>query len=196
MISSPYLTHSMSCISELPPLLEGTSASEINQVLIFSDDELFALLIFFLGKNISRCIFGIACCNRRECQKSTSTVMENCYFDNHPSSCQSNIHFLFLMLLQLIVWFVGGNLQVYFIADNLNPYLIGFIKLSVHITVNSYIGVPLMFSQFGDWIHMDRPLKPVGLMAILDRGFPKRWYRLALVFCYITINLLSGFSRL
>lgn len=49
-----------------------------------------------------------------------------------------------------------------------------------------------MFSQFGEWIHMDRPLKPVGFLSYLDQGLPNRWFRIFVVIGYILINLLAG----
>ena len=91
------------------------------------------------------------------------------------------------------MWFIGGNLQEYFVQAGLNPYLIGFIKLSIHIIVNSYIGVPLMFSQFGDWVHMERPVKPLGYLSFLDKGLPNRWVRIAVVVLYVGLYLLGGY---
>jgi hypothetical protein len=96
---------------------------------------------------------------------------------------------------QLIVWFIGGSLQRYFLEAQLDPYLISAIKLVVHITVNSYIGVPLMFSQFGEWVHMARSAKPMSPYGDLDRGLPNRASRIAVVSAYIALNLLSGFIR-
>lgn len=93
------------------------------------------------------------------------------------------------------MWFIGGNLQVYFVRDELDPYLVSFIKLVVHITVNSYIGVPLMFSQFGEWVHLPRPVQQKGILVILDEGLPNRWVRIAVVAGYILINVLAGFLK-
>jgi hypothetical protein len=73
----------------------------------------------------------------------------------------------------------------------------------INVIITSYIGVPLMHSQFGEWLNLDRPQPQplvrdcsVGYMwglvtNALDAGF-SQGMRVALLLIYVAINILCG----
>lgn len=96
-------------------------------------------------------------------------------------------------IVQIIVWQVGFGLAPYVAATGIDPLLTTFILTVVNVTVNSYLGVPLMHSQFGEWLNMSRPVKPhYPWLAFLDNGLSFLG-QLALVGFYLLMNLLGGY---
>lgn len=98
---------------------------------------------------------------------------------------------LTIVPLHFIVWQVGGALDLYLIPTGMSIFAIAFIKLAIHITINSYIGVPLMFFLFGDWLNLPRPVKGVSYIRFLEFGV-LRPVRYAIVVVYTLSCLLGG----
>jgi hypothetical protein len=116
---------------------------------------------------------------------------------------------LYLLLcfffLQIIVWLIGGNLTPYFLAAGLDHYLVNFIAVVINVFVNSFIGVPLMQSQFGDWLQQ-KTIRPTGsshssssspscwspVALVLRSGFPRAWMQMVALIVYVAICVLCG----
>ena len=98
---------------------------------------------------------------------------------------------LTIVPLFIVVWQVGGALEPYLLPTGMPFNAIAFIKLSINLVINSYIGLPLMMSQFGEWLHMPRTSYSWPYIRFLDKGLVWQ-FKYILVICYITANLLAG----
>ena len=82
----------------------------------------------------------------------------------------------------------------------MDDHLLLFIVTCINVFINSYIALPLMLSQFGDWLHMPRVPrlsdgKTKNKLLLLDffedgLSFP---FKIAFVLVFIAINLLLGY---
>ena len=62
--------------------------------------------------------------------------------------------------LQLIIWLAGVPLGGSLSSLGLDPWLVLVLSVIMSVFVNSYIGVPLMLSQFGDWLRAPSSSSP------------------------------------
>lgn len=140
----------------LDPMLEATSSSIINDERTLSDG--FSELFVATGGSAKR---------------RPPPLWKTCT--------------LAIIPLTLIVWQVGGAIDPYLLNAGLENYIYTrtFIKLCINICVNNYVGVPLMYSLFGNWLHMPRPTKQLRYIRFLDVGLLKV-YRYLLVLGYVT----------
>lgn len=108
---------------------------------------------------------------------------------------------------QIVVWQGGSNISPYITRQvTLNSYLLLFLLTCFNVFVNTYVALPLMLSQFGDWLNMPRPLvraaekpmimPPLGPFRIsfkfLDVGLSFRW-KILFVVVYVVVNIMFGF---
>ncbi|KAJ1415990.1 hypothetical protein B484DRAFT_422276 [Ochromonadaceae sp. CCMP2298] len=56
--------------------------------------------------------------------------------------------------LHIIIWQVGTNLTPYLLS--LHPLLSTLVATFINVMLESYIGLPLMEAQFGEWMRMPR----------------------------------------
>jgi antibiotic biosynthesis monooxygenase (ABM) superfamily enzyme len=93
---------------------------------------------------------------------------------------------LAIIPLTIIVWQVGGAIDPYLIDAGLENFLYTrtFIKLCINICINNYVGVPVMYSLFGSWLHTPRPVKSITYIRFLEVGLLKV-YRYLLVAVYM-----------
>jgi len=98
---------------------------------------------------------------------------------------------LTIIPLHIIVWLLGINFYPYLYVSGINDVVVVFIASVVNVFLNSYIGVPLMHSQFGRWLHMSRPIHPLPYIGFLDCGFSK-FYQVTLLVFWVLMNVLLG----
>jgi hypothetical protein len=101
---------------------------------------------------------------------------------------------------------MGGSLAPYLVEAGVNKYLITYIIVFMNVGTNAYVGVPIMHSQFGDWLrlrntkwsskiesgrfHFMREM--FGTIAdALDSGLPV-YMRWIVVVVYFTLNIAFG----
>jgi antibiotic biosynthesis monooxygenase (ABM) superfamily enzyme len=80
---------------------------------------------------------------------------------------------LTIVPLFIIVWQEGGNLNPYIYKTKIDFFLALFFTVCVSVTVSTYVGVPLMQSQFGAWLH-HAPSRPSPTVAPLLYAYPQR----------------------
>ena len=95
------------------------------------------------------------------------------------------------MLFQIVVWKVGGEIKQYLIT--LNPMVATLISVMITVSITNYVGVPLMHSQFGDWLNAPRDARDTKyfILSVLDVGFPKPIQYLILI-VYFGLHILFG----
>ena len=105
-------------LSKLEPMLEGTSQAQVGEERVFRDA--FSELFVATGDTVAK---------------------------RPPSLWKTTI--LAIIPLFIIVWSVGGNLQPYLNKDDsqMSRVLQTFILTIIDVTINSYVGVPLMVSH-------------------------------------------------
>jgi hypothetical protein len=105
------------------------------------------------------------------------------------------------------VWQAGGNIAPYITRQvNLNSYFLMFIMTCFNVTINTYIALPLMLSQFGEWLNMPRPtVRPVkktsqGVFSrfrisfkFLDVGLSFE-LKILFVLVYVAVNVMLGYA--
>lgn len=89
------------------------------------------------------------------------------------------------------MWQVGVNLGPYLHKAGIHPFLSLLILVVLNVSIVSYIGVPLMVSQFGHWLAMDRPRYRKNVIGFLDAGLPYN-IKMLVVLTYLAINILCG----
>ncbi len=109
------------------------------------------------------------------------------------------------------MWLVGGNIAPYLLFAGLDKYLVLYICIWINVIINSYVGVPLMHAQFGDWLATRDNFKwssnnspdsfflMNGVRTVFDifaeyfdSGFPI-YVKYFIVIVYFTLNVLFGF---
>ena len=93
------------------------------------------------------------------------------------------------LYLQIINWQISANLLPYWISTGMSAYCFVLINNTISVTTNNYLGVPLMYSQFGDWLMIDRPLHPLPYIGFLDKGLP-RYMQVVWAIIYFGLNII------
>ena len=100
--------------------------------------------------------------------------------------------------LFIIVWQVGGNLAPYVgRSGQLPPLVVTLVVIAVAVSFNSYIGVPLVHSMFGDWLLVPRPAHPpapYSYIAFLDSGISSKYVQVLLVLIFYGLNIGFGLA--
>lgn len=113
---------------------------------------------------------------------------------------------------------MGANLAKYMYAAGMNPFLVIYIQVFMNVGTNVYIGVPLMHSQFGEWLKVRGNGRWIGRspviafqdykydlqyywhlliegLKMLDTGLPPK-IRYIVVCFFFSVHIIIGMSKL
>jgi len=149
-------------IKKLEPLLQATCAAEVNEERVINSA--FAELFVSTG---------------------------DCAAPRPPPIWKTVI--LIIIPLHIIVWQIGYNLvPILIVGAGLSPIVARIVSTVVTVTTNTYIGVPLMHSQFGDWLTCDEfRSKRSTTFEFLDVGLSRTMQVIVLII-FSTLVLLGG----
>ena len=96
--------------------------------------------------------------------------------------------------MQIIVWQLGGNLlQILEGSAHLEWNIAIVISTVMTVVFNSYVGVPLMHSQFGEWLCQERVMvKEKSCFNFLDTGLSVPG-RVAVLIVWWSFTLITGY---
>ena len=98
-----------------------------------------------------------------------------------------------LYLLQIIVWQLGGNLFKILVGEaRLQLDVVICLTTMVTVGFTSYVGVPLMHSEFGEWLHQERVIDQNDYLSFLDTGLNQRG-QIFVLLAWCTFTLLTGY---
>lgn len=174
-------------LSELEVMLQGTSIAEVARERVLGDafSELFVSTggLGTASNIITSIIITI--------NYPAIIIMSDCniHFPLLASVRRPPLWKAFILVqipLFLIAWPLLTNfLPILVVQYKLNTLLASFICTFINILVNTYVGVPLMHAQFGDWLKaQERTFEKWTLLQFLDSGFSRPvQYVLLAVYC-------------